>query len=117
MYTIESFKQSHARAVQKIGLTVGKMFGTTAHGHRHAYGQRVSNAQIDRQVIKAGMHHNSDDAQDVYTEPTIDRITRELAVASKALNNGEQLPMKVDLDAWFNQERKIQKNWIQKGGK
>jgi hypothetical protein len=114
MYTIESFKQSHARAVQKIGLTVGKMLGTTAHGHRHAYGQRISNAKIDRQVIKAGMHHKSDDAQDVYTEPTIDRVTRELASASEALNNGEQLPMKVDLDAWFNQEQKLKKHWIRR---
>ena len=91
------------------------MLGTTAHGHRHAYGQRVSNAKIDRQVIQAGMHHKSDESQDVYTEPTIDRVTRELAVASEALNNGEQLPMNVDPDAWLNQERKKQKKWIQKG--
>ncbi len=115
MYTISSYRQSHARAVQKIGLTVGKMLGTTEHGHRHAYGQRVSNAKIDRQVIQAGMHHKSDESQDVYTEPTIDRVTKALANASEALNNGEQLPMNVDLDAWFNQERKIQKQWIQKG--
>lgn len=115
MYTIESFRQSHARAVQKIGLTVGKMLGTTEHGHRHAYGQRVKNAKLDRQVIQAGMHHKSDESQDVYTEPTIDQVTKALAVASEALNNGEQLPMNVDLDAWFNQERKIQKHWIQRG--
>lgn len=109
MYTIESFRQSHAKAVQKIGLTVGKMLGTTLHGHRHAYGQRISNAKLDRQVIQAGMHHKSAESQDVYTEPTIDRITRELAIASEALNNGKQLPMNVDIDAWFDQERKIRK--------
>ena len=40
MYSIQSFRESHAKAVEKIGLTVGKMYGTTEHGHRHAYGQR-----------------------------------------------------------------------------
>ncbi len=114
MYTIASFRQSHARAVQKIGLTVGKMFGTTEHGHRHAYGQRVSNSNIDRQVIKAGMHHKSEYSQDVYTEPTIVRVTNELGKASKVLENGELLPMSVDLDVWFNQECKKQKYWIQR---
>ena len=47
MYTMKSFRDSHSRAVRKIGLTVGKMLRTTEHGHRHAYGQRVSNAKID----------------------------------------------------------------------
>lgn len=117
MYTIASFRQSHARAVQKIGLTVGKMLGTTEHGHRHAYGQRISNAKIDEHVIQAGLHHKSIESQSVYTEPTIDRVTRELAIASEALENGEQLPMNVDMDAWFNQERKIQKHWIQRSKK
>lgn len=114
MYTIKSFRDSHSRAVRKIGLTVGKMLGTTEHGHRHAYGQRVSNANIDRPVIQAGLHHKSDESQNVYTEPTIDRVTRELAKASQALENGQQLPMVVDLDAWFNQERKLQKYWIKR---
>jgi len=60
------------------------------------------------------MHHKSDESQDVYTEPTIDRVTRELAIASEALDNGMQLPMKVDMDSWLNQERKLQRKWIQR---
>lgn len=40
MYSMQAFRESHAKAVEKIGLTVGKMHGTTEHGHRHAYGQR-----------------------------------------------------------------------------
>lgn len=114
LYTMESYKQSHKRAVKKIGLTVGKMLGTTAHGHRHAYGQRVENANLDHKVIQAGMHHKSIDSQSVYTEPTIDRVTRALATASEALNNGEQLPMIVDLDVWEKQECKMQKYFIQR---
>lgn len=112
MYTIESFRQSHARAVRRIGLTVGKMHGTTEHGHRHAYGQRTSKAKLDPSVTQAGLHHKARESQDVYTQPTIDRVTKVLAKASEALENGQQLPMVVDLDAWFNQERKMQKYWI-----
>lgn len=114
MYTMASFRDSHERAVLKIGLTVGKMLGTTEHGHRHAYGQRVSQVVGDRRIIQSGLHHKSDESQNVYTEPTIDRVTKELTKASQALDNGQQLPMVVDLDAWFNQERKIQKYWIQR---
>lgn len=114
MYSMQSFKESHAKAVEKIGLTVGKMYGTTEHGHRHAYGQRGRKANLDRLIMKAGLHHRSDESQDVYTEPTIAMVTKELAVASEALDNGMQLPMKVDTEAWFNQEKKLQKKWIQR---
>ena len=37
-------RESHEKAVEKIGLTVGKHYGTTPHGHRHAYGRRLKNA-------------------------------------------------------------------------
>lgn len=114
MYSMQSFRESHAKAVEKIGLTVGKMYGTTEHGHRHAYGQRGRIAELDRPIMQAGLHHNRDESQDVYTEPTIDMVTRELAKASEALESGIQLPMKLDIDAWLNQERKSQKKWIQR---
>lgn len=117
MYTIDSFRKSHASAVQKIGLAVGKMLGTTEHGHRHAYGQRETTSNLNKKVIQAGLHHKSEISQGVYTEPTIDMVTRELAKASETLENGEQLPMNVDLDAWLNQEDKMQKYWIQRSRK
>lgn len=117
IYSIKSFRESHERAVRKIGLTVGKAFGTTPHGHRHAYGQRLSNAKVDPLITQAGLHHKSPESQKVYTEPTIARITEELSKANTALDSGEKLPMIVDLDAWHEEERKKQKQYIQKGKK
>ena len=115
MYSRQSFRQSHEKAIRKIGLTVGKLLGTTPHGHRHAYGQRLSNAKVDPIITQAGLHHKSPESQLVYTEPTIARITEVLSKANTALDNGVQLPMIVDLDAWHKQERKKQKYFIRKG--
>lgn len=96
MYTISAYRQSHAKAVQKIGLVVGKMHGTTEHGHRHAYGQRLKNAKLDENVIQAALHHKSIESQNVYTEPSIEQVTRHLSNASEILNEGQQLPMNFD---------------------
>lgn len=117
MYSMQSFRESHAKAVEKIGLTVGKLHGTTEHGHRHAYGQRGSRAKLDREIMQAGLHHKSEESQNVYTEPTIDKVTKELTIASEALDNGIQLPVQMEMDVWLNQERKLQKKWIQRGKK
>lgn len=46
MYTIDKFKKAHGAAIERIGLTVGKSFGTTEHGHRHAYGRRLMKAGL-----------------------------------------------------------------------
>jgi site-specific recombinase XerD len=110
MYTLDAFRDSHSRAVRKIGLPKAKDLGTTEHGHRHSYGQRLTEAKAERRIIQAGMHHKSEESQDVYTVPTIERVTRELAKATEALENGERLPMDFDPDAWFNQEQKHQKS-------
>jgi hypothetical protein len=43
-YTVDSYRQAHARAVRRIGLVPARSMGTTPHGHRHAYGQRLADA-------------------------------------------------------------------------
>ncbi len=105
MYTLDAFRDSHSRAVRKIGLPVAKDLGTTEHGHRHAYGQRMSSAGVDKRIIQTCMHHKSPESQEPYTVPTIERVTRELAKANEALTDDEQLPMDFDPDAWFNQKQ------------
>lgn len=85
-YSISSFQEAHARAAQRIGLTVAKMEGTTAHGHRHAYGQRVK-VTGDPLIIKAALHHKSLESQLVYTEAQIAEISRKLEEATTLLNN------------------------------
>jgi site-specific recombinase XerD len=91
-YAVDSFVRTHARAVERIGLTPAKILGTTPHGHRHAFGQRMTDAGIDPIIIKKALHHKSLESQVVYTEPQVDKVTQMLDNATKALNNGQSLP-------------------------
>lgn len=81
-YTYAAFRQSHAKAVRRIGLTVGKAFGTTPHGHRHTYGQLLTEAKLDPLLIQRCLHHKSQQSQQVYTEPTPSAITKALNEAA-----------------------------------
>lgn len=78
MYCLAQYNKAHARACERIGLTVGKALGTTPHGHRHAYGRRLVGAKFDREMIRRFMHHASQESQDVYTTPTTAEMIEEL---------------------------------------
>jgi integrase len=82
-YAINSFQGQHQRAVERIGLKPAKALGTTPHAHRHAYGQRLADAQIDPIYRKKALHHKSLEAQTVYTEPDRARLNRLLEEASQ----------------------------------
>lgn len=69
-YSHRMFRKAHELAVNRIGLAYGKILGTTPHGHRHAYGQRMEAAGASKIQIKNGMHHKSLSSSDVYTQPT-----------------------------------------------
>ena len=114
MYTLKAFKDSHSKAVRKIGLPVGKMHGTTPHGHRHAKGQRAEIAGLDSKIQQRLLNHKSEEAHLVYSEPTIERVTKVLATANQALENDTRLPMVVDIDELANQESKLKKRMIQR---
>lgn len=83
MYTLTQYNKAHAAACERIGLTVGKALGTTPHGHRHAYGQRLRNADIDKALIRRFMHHASLESQEVYTQAN----TREALAALESAAN------------------------------
>lgn len=86
-YTVASFRQAHAKAVGRIGLSVGKEFGTTPHGHRHTYGQLLTEAKLDPLVIQRCLHHKARESQQVYTEPTPAAITKVLNEAAQRLQD------------------------------
>jgi len=69
-----SFGRLHDAAVHRIGLDVCKSDGTTPHGHRHAYGQRLEQTGFERKLIQVAMHHRNPMSQDVYTEPDANRV-------------------------------------------
>lgn len=86
MYGLASYNKAHARACQRVGLTVGKDFGTTPHGHRHAYGRRLVGGGVEPEMIRRFMHHSSLESQDVYTTPTTTEIINSLRDAAARLN-------------------------------
>ncbi len=90
-YSPDSFGRAHARAITRIGLVPAKMLGTTSHGHRHAYGQRLAAAGIDPVFCKKALHHHSLESQVVYTEPNVDRISKVLNEATRILDEGNSL--------------------------
>ena len=69
-HSIKGYNQSLKRAVERIGLPFSKEDGTTAHAHRHSYGQALSDSKASSLIIKNALHHNSIESQQVYTELT-----------------------------------------------
>ncbi|MNG28584.1 Phage integrase family protein [compost metagenome] len=64
------FRKAHKLAVERIGLEYEKLQGTTPHGHRHAYGQRLAKAGATPLQIKSALHHASIASSETYTQPT-----------------------------------------------
>ncbi|TDG03936.1 site-specific integrase [Paraburkholderia guartelaensis] len=85
-YTVDSYRQSHARAVKRIGLTPAKALGTTPHGHRHAFGQRLSDNDVPQLIIQRVMHHKSRRSQEVYTAPSDAKVDAALRDAQTKLS-------------------------------
>jgi integrase len=98
MYTIDSYRQAHAKAVKRVGLEVGKEHGTTPHGHRHAYGQSLVNAGVDQKLVQHAMHHKSIESQAPYTIPSLDLVSNTLKVAEEKLRAGGT--MVPDVSVW-----------------
>lgn len=86
MYTIGCFNKAHRRAVNKIGLPVAKAFGTTCHGHRHAYGQRLEKVGLAPVEIMRCMGHASTASQEVYTAPGEAEVSKAVRKAFERLN-------------------------------
>lgn len=87
IYKIGQYNKAHAEAVRRIGLPVSKALGTTPHGHRHAYGGRLAEAQVDRRLIRRYFHHVSPESQNTYTQPSAAEVIRTLREASERLTN------------------------------
>ena len=92
-YTLDSYRQAHARAVRRIGLVPAKALGTTPHAHRHAYGRRLASAGVDELTIQRVMHHRSPASQAVYTAPPAAAIAAALSEAQTRLEGLEANPL------------------------
>lgn len=81
--TLKNFQRRHKRAVERIGLECKKVFGTTEHGHRHAYGYRARKLGLSQVELQKAMHHKNPNSCLVYINPTSDDIRAELRELEK----------------------------------
>lgn len=98
MYTLTQYNKAHAAACKRIGLNVGKAFGTTPHGHRHAYGQRLKRAGIDKALIRRFMHHSCIESQEIYTRPSAHEARIALDTAAQRLQGDHTVPYPSPVD-------------------
>jgi hypothetical protein len=89
-YSINAYRQNHARAVERLGLTPAKNLGTTPHGHRHAYGRRLEDCKIDPLYRRRALHHISLESQLPYVEPSWQMVSSSLTEAHDRLQRGEK---------------------------
>jgi integrase len=69
--TVRAYEKVHAAAIRRIGLVPAKSLGTTPHGHRHAYGHWMRDANIDPKIRQLALHHKSMLSQQIYTAPCV----------------------------------------------
>ncbi len=81
--TVKNFQRRHKRAVERIGLECKKEFGTTEHGHRHAYGYRARKLGLSQVELQKAMHHKSPNSCLIYIKPTSDDIRTEMRESEK----------------------------------
>ncbi len=77
-YSHRMFRKAHKLGIERIGLVYEKIEGTTPHGHRHAYGQRLARDGADPLLIKNAMHHASITSSQTYTQPTTMQMRQSL---------------------------------------
>jgi hypothetical protein len=101
-FTAKAYSKRHDSAVARIGLEVAKPLGTTPHGHRHSYGQRIQDAKdagfIDTKGFKVVMHHRSDEAQQTYGERDFKQINESLTRAATMM----AIPSPASVEALVN---------------
>lgn len=87
IYKLGKFEISHTLAIRRIGLVPAKHLGTSIHGHRHAYAQRLRRAGVSPEMIRRFMHHADVRSQQVYTQPDAIECQKALAAAMERLNS------------------------------
>lgn len=85
-YTLNAFNKNYAAAMARIGLSTSKFEGRSPHGHRHAFGRRLTRAGVDPVIRKKALHHSSLESQAVYTAPSIADVSQALDIAIERMD-------------------------------
>lgn len=118
-YTLQAYRDAYVLALRRMGLKPSKYDGLSAHGHRHAMGQRLTKAKVNPLFIMRVLHHKSLASQLVYTQPGVSDVSQQLNDASKLLSNAvsriddDMLYIKIDEKATNRQLAKAEstKGW------
>jgi integrase len=86
-YKISAFNENYANALARIGYDTAKVEGRSPHGHRHAYGRRLTRAGIDPIIRKKAMHHSSLASQVVYTSLGVADVSIAMDAARERLSS------------------------------
>lgn len=86
-YSIHAYRAAHKLAIERLGLTQAKLFGTSPHSHRHAYARRLVRAGIPALIRRKLLHHASIESQVVYTTPSFKEISDRLSAVSSSTSN------------------------------
>jgi integrase len=84
-YTLNAFNVNYAAAMARINLITAKVEGRSPHGHRHAYGRRLTRAGIDPMIRKKAMHHFSLESQIPYTTPGFADVNQAFSQAAERI--------------------------------
>jgi len=85
IYCLDEQYKAHQRACRRIGLTPSKETGVSPHGHRHAYGKRLSDGECSEKLIQICLHHSDIASQEVYTQLSSKTIRSGLEDAVKKI--------------------------------
>ena len=105
----------------KNWTSISKNNGTSPHGHRHAYGQRLKDANIDPIIRRNALHHASLESQLVYCEPQVEQVSKILnSIEDNIASSKASDPnIKVFLENCFNDvdptELLSGQSWLLKG--
>jgi hypothetical protein len=100
-YKSKQFQRCFKAAVKRIGLDAKKLNGTTPHGCRHAYAQRLNDGGVSEIIIQRAMHHGSIESQKAYTAPERKQITEALRKAATKLSDSIGDVAKKNLDSYL----------------
>lgn len=86
-YKLSAFNENYANALARIGYDTAQVEGRSPHGHRHAYGRRLTRAGIDPIIRKKAMHHSSLASQVVYTSLGVADVSIAMEAARERLSS------------------------------
>lgn len=88
-----------------LNITMSKRAGTSPHGMRHYFGQALTDLGMDMKIIQKCLRHRTIMAQSVYTEPSGEKIRKQLTDAINRIKNDEsQIISGITLRALENYE-------------